>query len=391
MMKINSQIKFILKFFCSILSFLITGLCGQTQQKRIYIANDDHTDYLWSADENTYRQAFINMLDYYIRKADSTIAIGLPSHLQSRFNCDGSFWLWIYEQNKTPTEVNALINKIKSGHISVPYNLVASCYGGMPAEAVLRGMYYAGSLERRFSLDLDLALAMEHVTMPLGLASLWAGAGAKYSWKGICACNTPFGKGNPSNRDKEVYWYTGLDGKKILLKWYSLNDTIPPGGRDKNESLGGYSEARDPLYAITACQKKFNTSNYNTYRVAGAFGYGWDDVQTYNADDFINAAIEKTDTFYRVIVSNEKDFFTDFESTYGTTLPYFTGTFGNERDLLCASLAETSAKVKRSLEKLRSAEAMYALVTPNNPNFGATLDSARINAWIGYGLYWEHD
>src|SRR6185436_4670286 len=204
----------------------------------------------WSADENTYRHAFVNMLDFYIRKADSTINIGSPSDFQSRFNCDGSFWLWTYEQNKTPEEVNALINKIKSGHISVPFNAMVSCYGGMPAEAVLRGMYYAGSLERRFNLDLDQAIAMEHATLPLGLASLWAGSGAKYSWKGICACNTPFGRGEPSNRDKEIYWYTGLDGKKILLKWYSLNDTIPPGGIDKNQSLGGYSEARHPLYAI---------------------------------------------------------------------------------------------------------------------------------------------
>src|SRR6185503_10524889 len=144
------------------------------QQKRIYIANDDHTDYLWTADENAYRKAFINMLDFYIRKADSTIAIGSPSHLQSRFNCDGSLWLWDYEQNKTPSEVNALINKIRSGHISVPFNSVNSCYGGMPLEAALRSMYYAGSLERRYNLDIDLALAMEHATLPLGVASLWA-------------------------------------------------------------------------------------------------------------------------------------------------------------------------------------------------------------------------
>ena len=87
-----------------------------------------------------------------------------------------------------------------------------------------------------------------------------------------------------------------------------MNDTIPPGGVDKNQSLGGYSEARNPLYAVTACQKKFNTSNYKTYQVAGAFGYGWDDVQTYNADDFINAAKIKTDASYRVIVSNQRIF-----------------------------------------------------------------------------------
>jgi alpha-mannosidase len=377
-------------FFCA-LWFFVGAVSLHAQQKRIYIANDEHTDYLWSANENVYRHAFVNMLDFYIHKADSTIAIKLPSDQQSRFNCDGSLWLWIYEQNKTPAEVNALIDKIKSGHISVPFNAVNSCYGGMPLEAALRGMYYAGSLERRFGLDIDLALAMEHATLPLGVASLWAGAGAKYSWKGICACNTPFGRGNPSHRDNEMYWYTGLDGKKILMKWYSLDDTIPPGGVDKNQSLGGYSEARNPLYATIACQKKFNSSGFRKYQVVGAFGYGWDDIQTYNSDDFINAAKAKTNASYRVIVSNQLDFFADFEKTHGRSLHAVTATLGNERDLLCASLAEVSAKVKRSLEKLRSAEAMATLVSQNNLSFGMTMDSARIKAWMGYGLYWEHD
>jgi hypothetical protein len=38
---------------------------------------------------------------------------------------------------------------IKSGHISVPLNALCVCLGGAPAEAVLRGMYYPGQIERR--------------------------------------------------------------------------------------------------------------------------------------------------------------------------------------------------------------------------------------------------
>ena len=43
-------------------------------QKRIYIAPDDHTDYMWTADENAYRQAFVDMIDYYLDQADRTAA-----------------------------------------------------------------------------------------------------------------------------------------------------------------------------------------------------------------------------------------------------------------------------------------------------------------------------
>ncbi|MEX2234779.1 MAG: glycoside hydrolase [Cyclobacteriaceae bacterium] len=166
---------------------------------------------------------------------------------------------------------------------------------------------------------------------------------------------------------------------------------MPPGRRDKNESLGGYAEARDPSFAINVCKKKFHSANYNNFNVAGAFGYGWDDLASYNADGFIDAAKASTDASYKVVVSNEQDFFEDFESTHGASLPISSVTFGNEWDVLCASLQETSAKVKRSLIMLRAAEAMSALISPYNPLFGSTLDSTRIKAWMGYGLYWEHD
>ena len=53
-------------------------------------------------------------------------------------------------------------------------------------------MYYAGRLERRDVVRFPLATAMENQTLPLGLAPLWAGSGARYSWKGICGCATKF-------------------------------------------------------------------------------------------------------------------------------------------------------------------------------------------------------
>ena len=36
------------------------------QTKRVYIAPDDHTDYMWTGDEEAYRSAFVEMIDYYM-------------------------------------------------------------------------------------------------------------------------------------------------------------------------------------------------------------------------------------------------------------------------------------------------------------------------------------
>ena len=51
-------------------------------QRRSYIAPDDHTDYFWVADDVTYRQSVLRMIDYYLTKMDETAAN--PSDTQMR-------------------------------------------------------------------------------------------------------------------------------------------------------------------------------------------------------------------------------------------------------------------------------------------------------------------
>jgi alpha-mannosidase len=135
-------------------------LAGQSQTvKRIYIANDDHTDYMWTANEAQYDTAFVKMLDYYLLQIDSTK--DNPSDFQARFNCDGSYWLTVYEKYRSPTQFNKLIEAIRSGHVSSPLTALVSTYGAQPTEAVIRGMYAAGQLERRFDVRFPLAVSME--------------------------------------------------------------------------------------------------------------------------------------------------------------------------------------------------------------------------------------
>jgi alpha-mannosidase len=351
-------------------------------QKRLYIANDDHTDYMWSADSATYQTAFLNMLDWWMDYNDQTAAAD-PAHpnFHSKFNCDGSFWVKNYKTFRTQAQFDRLITQIRNGKITVPYSPLILTYGSMPAEAVLRSMYYAGQLERDYNLDLDMAYAMENQTLPLGVASLWKGAGAKYSWYGVCNCNT-FVTGL-GNRQKEIYWYKGLDTNRILMKWYSMVST--PTSTD----LGGYAESKLPLSTLANLDAKTTSNPAYPYEIAAGFGYGWDDLET-TSDVLVPAAIADHSPNYNVIVSNEVDFFKDFENTYGGSLGSLTQTYGNEWDLACASIAGISGKIKRSLEKLRAAESMAAIVSNYDPTFGGGLDSLKKEAWLALGLYWEH-
>lgn len=199
------------------------------RQLRIYVSPDDHTDYMWTADAETYEKAFVEMLDYYLDRADDT-ANNPPEH-QSRWNCDGTFWLWIYQKNKPERQFRRLIERIKSGHVSVHMNSLVLCYGGMSAEAIIRSMYYAGSLERQYDLRFTMANAMENQTLPYGLGMLWVGCGVRYSWRGICNCATRMA--DAGKHEHPVYWWVGPDGSRVLMKWYQ---------HDRHTKLGSYRE-----------------------------------------------------------------------------------------------------------------------------------------------------
>ncbi len=367
--------------------FLISYQEATAQPKRLYIANDDHTDYVWTQTESVYKQAFLDMLDRWMFINDSTKAAQpLNPNLQSKWNCDGSFWISVYEKIKGTNSADfaRLIQQIKNGQITVPYSPLVVAYGGVPLEAVIRGMYYAGDLERRYGFDFSMATAMENQTMPLGLHSIWKGSGAKYCWHGVCACDTKMDKSGFESREKEIYWAKGIDTNKILMKWYKMVDY------NQNTRLGGYAEIYEPNtdVSIDDIAAKTGSADY-PFNIAAAFGVGHDNLLTLN-DALVNAARNKTNVGQTVIVSNEVDFFQDFENTYGATLPTQTKTFGNEWDLNCASMAEVSARVKRSVEKLRAAEAMAAIVINYNVTFMDAFAAERKQAWESIGLYWEH-
>lgn len=380
-----------LSFLKTIAGLLMLFFCSvqvMAQPKKIYLANDDHTDYMWTGDEATYKKAFSEMLDYYIRLNDSTAH--LPYNQQSKWNCDGSYWVYNYRETRTKKQFDQLIRQIKEGKITVPLNSMIVLMGAAPAEATIRDMYYAGSLKRKYGLDLSLVLNMEDQVLPLGLASLWAGSGAKYSWKGVCACAT---KVTALERKRnQMFWYKGLDDQKVLMKWYAINPAYTDMAK-RNEFkylLGTYLEASNQVQAIDDCKFLLNDPVY-PYKIAAAFGKGGDDLKTIT-NAFPKIAKEKSDSDYEVIVSNEIDFFKDFEKQYGATLPSETISYGStEWGNSFASLAEVSASVKRSIEKLRTAEAIYTLVALKDKKFATDLAEQKEKAWFACGMYFEHD
>ena len=360
-----------------ILAASLAAGASEPEPKRIYIANDEHTDYYWTADAAAYREAFQDMLDYYMSQAEATASS--PTDQRGRFNCDGSLWVWEYEQNRPPADFARLVGHLAGGTITMPLSPLVLLYGAMPAEAVVRSMYYAGRLERRESLRVPLVVPMEDQTLPGGVASLWAGAGAEYAWKGICGCATRI---DAATRPREIYRFRGPDGSEICMKWNSM--------REGATGIGGYAEARDPFAAVDYLDQDPDFLAAWPWPVAAAFGYGLDYFQS-ATDVFLQAAADLPTKNRRVIVSNEIDFFEDFLAHHGSEIPVFSGSFGNEWDLLTASLAAVTADFKREVERLRTAEALATIAFLHDPSFMDGREAARDRAFLACGLYYEHD
>lgn len=362
--------------------------------KRLYLGNDDHTDFMWTANEAVYDSAFVHMLDYYLDQIDATKSN--PEDFQARFNCDGSYWMQAYQRYRSPKQFERLISAIKSGHISVPLHALINCYGGMPTEAAIRGMYYAGQIERKYDLRFRMAGTMENNTIPLGMSSIWAGSGAKYSWYGIGGYGSQMSYEYRADRRNQLYRYTGLDGSSVLMKWYIYDER-------KTSPLGSYAETRTVIPSKDAvkeigsliprldamCDTISPNSKY-PFNAVAAYGYGHDDLETYLSPEFIQVAKNGTTPNRKVRVSVLEDFFRDVEKNY-PQLPSESVTYGNEWDLLSVSMNETTAKMRRATEQLRGAEALATLVSLTNPHFADQLIDMRNKAWDSFGYYWEHD
>lgn len=345
---------------------------------QIYLAPDDHTDYMWSANEETYEKAFLTMIDYYLDQIDATQADS-PPH-QARWNADGSLWMWIYQKNRTQAQFQRLIDRIKDGHFSMPLNALVLSNGGTPAEAVLRGMYYPGIIQRNYNLDFPIAISMENQTLPYGLSSLWVGSGAKYSWKGVCGCSSHVP--HLSNREREIYYVGGRDDSRLLMKWNSL--------LEGNNLVGGYAEGRNPYATINFVENSQDFKSRYPFPIIGIFGKGEDDLMTTD-NVFVAAAKNMTNNNRQVIVSNQLDFFKAFEAKHGNELETYAASYGNEWELYSASMSEVSAQIKRAIERLRAAEAMATLVAFKNPSFWENFAAERDKAMLNFGLYYEHN
>ncbi|MFI5366459.1 MAG: dockerin type I domain-containing protein [Candidatus Binatia bacterium] len=360
---------------------LIAAIAGRPSGARahhLYLANDNHTDYGWNATTDAYDASMLSELDYYLGRVTQTS--GNPPAEQDRYNADCWYYLYLYQHNRTAAQFQALIDAMKSGHVTVPLNPFVSLYGAMPTEAAIRAGFYPGRIARQYGVSFLSAQEMENATIPWGIASIWAGSQGRYSWKGLCGCVTaaPY-----ADRTDEVFRWQGPDNKEILMKWYQFA---------ASNSWGGYAEARDNL-SLDALQTTIShfAAQPPFLPFTGLFGAGWDDVN-WETDQLVtlaqawNAAHPAGD---QVIVSNEIDYFQELESNKDA-LAVLRGGWGNDWDLWPAALAARTAQARDAVERLRTADVLAAIVHAYDRSFWPPRQAALEAGFVDFFKYFEH-
>ena len=345
----------------------------------VYISNENHTDYGWNATTATYDSAMLAELDYYRGQFDATD--GDDARVQARYVADCWYSLYLYQQSRSSAQFDDAISRMLDGHLTVVLTPLVQLYGAMSTEGTIRAGYWPGMIERQYGVSFPLAEQMENDTIPWGLASIWAGSQARYSWKGICNCvdRAPF-----SNRTDEVFNWRGPDDRGVLMKWYQIQGS-------NSQSWGGYSEVRDNMTQpkIQAAIDRFSARAPNL-SVTGLFGYGWDDVSSQTtALVSLATAWNTAHGTDKMRVSNGTDYFQAVEGL-NPTLTTLKGGWGNDWDLWTTSLTKRSAQARDAMEQLRTTEALSAFVHWKDSTPWRSRQAALFTGLLGYFKFYEH-
>jgi alpha-mannosidase len=346
----------------------------------VYLMNSNHTDYNWNATAAEYDAAILAELDYYLQQIADTASA--PSEEQARYAPDCWWWMYLYEKNRTAEQFRRLIDAIRSGHITVPLNPFVTLYGALPTEAAIRAGYYPGRIARRYGLEFPLAEYRENHTSPWGLASLWAGSGVSYTWKGVCGCF----QSAPDRFDEELFVWQGPDDKTLLFKWYNLIGS--------NRDWGGYSEARENLSDPSSIDVQIGRSESRLPGITatGLFGAGWDDV-SWQSTSVLDAVVayNQSATGNTALMSNGADFFQALEASGATSqLETLRGGWGNDWDMWPASLAERTSRTRRALERMRTAEALAVWAELHATGFWPPVRDSLEQGLVSVWKYFEH-
>ncbi len=335
----------------------------------IYILHHSHVDIGYTHVQTDVIKKHFEYFEQVIQLAQESA--DYPEGSRFKWNAEVLWAVEHYLDQATPEKRRRFIAAVKKGWIGLDAlygnELTALC---RPAE-LIRLVDYAKKLTHKYGLEIDSAMITDVPGYTWGLIPVLAHSNVKYF------CVGP----NRSHRigytlsqwgDKPFYWQSP-SGKDKVLTWFAGEGySLFHAGRLNEGTLFKYLEHLEAAdYPYDMLQVRYSIGGDN----------GPPDPEL---ADYVRKWNEKY-AYPKLVIATTSDMFEEFEARYGSKLPTFAGDFTPYWEDGAASSARETAINRAAADRLSQAEALYAMLAPND------YPADRFyKAWRNAILYDEH-
>lgn len=348
---------------------------------KIFVIPFSHTDVGFTAPVPEVIEQHRNYLDHVITYIDQTQSN--PTESQFKWTIEVTWVLEDYLKNRSPEEIEALMDYVRSGHIEIAamhFSLQTDLAG---PEELVRSLYFAQALKDEYGIPIRTAVTNDTPGFTWALAQLLAKSEIPYA---SLAMNSFLSDFYSTTTLPNLFHWESQSGDRTLL-WRSLH---PNWAYLEGSIWGLYSSYTAMEQRITAQLNKLAAEGYpyDVVLINAATGDNGppnlkisENAQTWNENHDAS----------RIIVATFSDFFDHVTTNVTEEIPVFKGDAPNWWSWGFASSSTGGFLQSRKAQTaLPTAETFAAMVSSLVPGYTYPADKLR-QAYVNNLLFEDHN
>jgi len=317
----------------------------------IFLAQSIHTDIGYTDYPPIVAKLHNDNLDKvigYCKKTDSW-----PDGSRFKWNCEIAWQVQNYIKNRSEKKVKELMRLVKKGDIDIGGVYVHPLTGLCSHEELIRLIYYAEYLRRKYKIKLESAILTDTPSYTWGFSSVLSRGGIKYASVGIN--NFAWGNFHKKTNLKTPFYWLGPDNEKVLI-WFMHNYA--------HGHLVGINQSYEKTCALLPkyLEEVWGDSGY-PFDVLLLHGSHGDNarVDNYRACGTVREWNRRW-AYPRLVISTNSGFFKHLEQKYGNKIPKIKGDWGSYWEDGPASSAYETALNRQTHNRINNAE-KYSVIS----------------------------
>ena len=352
------------------------------QKRELFLLPHSHVDIGYSDLQVVVEKNHWKYFEQAIELARTTA--GYPPGARFRWNVEVLWAAQTYLSQATAEKREAFIDAVKKGWIGLQALLANELTGLCHPEELFHLTEFARDFAKRYGLSVNSAMITDIPSYTWSLVPALAQSGVKYFSSGPnYMSNLPdggdrIGKALKAWGDRPFYWVSPSGAEKVLFWMAGRGYSWFHGLNMGNLSL----EKRRPIFDYL---RELEDSGYPYSMVQVRYTVGGDNgPPDPDLSDFVKTWNEEYES-PKFVIATSQEMFEEFERRYADKIPAVRGDFTPYWEDGAASTAMETAMTRASAARLVQAEALWAMIDPDN--FPAADFS---EAWRQVVLFDEH-